>query len=321
MTRSLHLRCAVVSILTALSLSGALAPSAADAQPRRRAPRAAPTTAQEGENAPAEPSGPQPTVRDIDTIAARLESRNADEVREAIDLLSVIDHPSVVPHLAGVLRSGRPDEVTDRALLALRGLGHPSGIEVLTEFTHHRRARARRLAYQALAAISDRRVPTLLEHGLSDSDRSVRAQCARSLGEIGATGSVDTLFVAFDRGVVEAAISIGKLGNRAAIGRFNEHLGRMPLSVMLSGYSEFVRRNDVPEEAKIEIVGRLGDISGDMVRVFLQRYLDTFSTGRAAQRDRVRQVVIETLRRIPGHAGSARGQTVPTGTSGAGGEQ
>ncbi|MEZ4335975.1 MAG: HEAT repeat domain-containing protein [Sandaracinaceae bacterium] len=304
----------IVAVLAALAAC-ALSPSDAGAQRGRRRPAAA---SEEG----AEPSGPQPTVRDIDTIAARLQSQNPDEVREAIDLLSVIDHPSVVPHLASLLRSGRSDEVTDRALLALRGLAHPSAIEVLTEFTHHRRARARRLAYQALAAIQDRRVPALLEHGLSDSDRSVRAQCARSLGEIGASGSVDTLVLAFDRGVVEAAISIGKLGNRAAIGRFNEHLGHMPLSVMLSGYNEFVRRSDIPDEAKIDIVGRLGDISGDMVRVFLQRYLDTFSMGRAAQRDRVRQVVIETLRRIPGHAGSARGRTVSTDSAdAAGGDQ
>ena len=297
----------LATILVAATVM-ALAPSDADAQRRGRRGRGG-AQAQQGE-----PSGPQPTVRDVSSIAERLNSNNTDEVREAIDLLSVIDHASVVPHLATLLRSGRADEVTDRALQALRGLAHPSGIEVLTEFTHHRRPRARRLAYQALAAISDRRIPRLLEHGLSDSDRSVRAQCARSLGEIGATGSVETLFLAFDRGVVEAAISIGKLGNRASIRRYNEHLGQMPLSVMLSGYSEFVRRNDIPDEVKIDIVGRLGEISGDMVRVFLQRYLDTFATrGRAAMRNRVRQVVVDTLRRIPGHAGSARGRTVSAG--------
>jgi len=257
-----------------------------------------------------------PTVRDVDDIAERLDSSNPVEVREAIDLLSVIDHPSVVPHLAELLRSGRSDEVTDRALQALRGLAHPSAIDVLTEFTRHRRARARRLAYQALAAIEDRRVADLVEHGLSDSDRSVRATCARALGEMGASGSVDTLFVAFDRGVVEAAISIGKLGNRASVERFTEHLGEAPLSVMLSGYGEYVRRDDIPAAVKIDIIGRLGEISGPMVRVFLQRYLDTFGTGRLAQRDRVRQTVVETLRRIPGHAGSARGTTVSAGAAG-----
>lgn len=290
-----------LAIVTATVLALSAPALDADAQRRRR---------QTSENEQAEPAGPQPTVRDVDEIAGRLGSADADEVRAAIDLLSVIDHPSVVPHLAELLRSGRSDEVTDRALQALRGLAHPSAIEVLTEFTHHRRARARRLAYAAIAATDDRRRLALLEQGLRDSDRNVRASAARALGEIGADRSIDTLFLAFDRGVVEAAIAIGKLGNRQQIERFNGYLGNVPLSVMLSGYTEMVRRRDVDDEVKMDIVNRLGEVSGPMVRVFLQRYLDTFPTRGRASRSRLRQNVIDTLRRIPGHAGSARGRVV-----------
>ncbi|GAB5548439.1 MAG: HEAT repeat domain-containing protein [Sandaracinaceae bacterium] len=300
MTRFSELAVLAATVLTFLAPT--LTPSDVEAQ-RRRRPQAT-------ENDQAEPAGPQPTVRDVDEIAGRLSSRDADEVRAAIDLLSVIDHPSVVPHLATLLRSGRSDEVTDRALQALGGLAHPSAIDVLVEFTHHRRARARRLAYAAIASTDDRRRPALLEQGLRDSDRNVRASAARALGEIGADRSLDTLFLAFDRGVVEAAIAIGKLGNRQHIERFNGYLGNVPLSVMLSGYSEMVRRNDVADEVKIDIVNRLGEVSGPMVRVFMQRYLDTFPTRGRASRSRVRQIVIDTLRRIPGHAGSARGRVV-----------
>ncbi|MGE0789717.1 MAG: HEAT repeat domain-containing protein [Sandaracinaceae bacterium] len=291
------------SAILTISLILGLAVGTAEAQRRRGNPRGG----SDSENAQAAPEGPQPTVNDIDEIAARLNSSNEDEVREAIDLLSVIDHPRVVPPLADLLRSGRSDEVVDRALNALRGLASPTSIDVLVEFSHHRRARARRLAYQALAAIEDRRIPALLEQGLRDSDRSVRATCARQLGEIGATRSVDTLFLAFDRGVVEAAAAIGKLGDRGSVARFTEHLGQVPLSVMLSGYTEYVRRRDIPEEVKIQIVDRLGEVSGPLVRQFLQRFLDTLPT---RGRNRLRDTVVNTLRRIPGHAGSARGETV-----------
>lgn len=290
--------------LAAAVLIVAVVPLDAEAQRRRR--RRPPQTS--GESA-----APAPSVRDLDQIAGHLDSSDSDQVREAIDLMSVIDNPRVVPHLATLLRSGRSDEVTDRALQALRGLAHPSAIEVLTEFTHHRRPRARRLAFQALASIGDRRIPALLEHGLRDSDRNVRATCARQLGEIDARGSIDTLFLAFDRGVVEAATSIGKLGNRRAVTRFNEYLGQRPLSVMLSGYRELVRRRDIPDEVKVDIIGRLGEISGPMVRVFLQRYLDTLPTRGRAARSRIRTIVIDTLRRIPGHAGSTRGGAAPAG--------
>jgi HEAT repeat protein len=240
----------------------------------------------------------------VQSIAARLDSSNADEVREAIALLSVIDDPSVVPPLARLLRSGRSDEVTDAALLALRGLAEPSSVEVLVDFSRHRRARARRLAYQARASIQDPRVPGLLEQGLRDSDRTIRGTAARALGEIGARQSIETLFVAFDRGVVEAASAIGKLGDAQSVRRFSEHLGRAPLSVMLSGFGEYLARADIAEQVKLDIIGRLGEVSGPQVRAFLQRYLETIPAApargsSAARGSRLREVVVETLRRIP----------------------
>lgn len=294
-------RFVIVLLATAL-----LVPSLADAQ--RRRPR-------RGQAQDAEQTTPAPTLSDLDEIVPKLESANPDEVREAVDLLSIIDHPRVIPPLAELLRSGQPDPITDRALEALAGLGHPDSIEILTFFTHHRRVGARRRAYEALAAIDDRRVRPILETGLSDSERTVRASTALALGEIGARESLDILFRAFERGVVEAAIAIGKLGNRQSVERFTEHLGQRPLAIMLSGYHEFLRRDDIPNQVKTDIVARLGEVSGPMVKRFLADYLSTFS-----ERDRsdLKRQVEETIRRIPDE---------PTGTStaapaaAAGGEQ
>src|SRR5687767_4961920 len=99
----------VIVILLAALL--ALSSISASAQPRRRQPRRQPQAQPTGEEAAA-----IPTLRDLDTIVPRLSSANPDEVREAIDLLSVIDHPDVIPHLATLLRSGQPDPITDRAI-------------------------------------------------------------------------------------------------------------------------------------------------------------------------------------------------------------
>lgn len=251
--------------------------------------------AQGKKGAPAE-AADAPTLRDLDEIAAQLDHEDPDKVREAVDLLSVIDHPKVVPHLAELLRSGQPDPITDRALEALRGLAHPSSIDVLTEFTRHRRAAARRRAYLALAAIDDGRVPGLLEQGLRDPDRGVRGAAALALGDIGSKKSLDVLFEAFEAGVVEAAIAIGQLGNAKSVERFGEHLGRRPLGIMLSGYRHFVRRDDLSKEVKEEIVTELGEVSGPMVRRFLESYLETFAGGRDTD---LEEHVRTTLDRIP----------------------
>jgi HEAT repeat protein len=274
----------VIFVLAVLAAAPPMA--AAQRRPPRRPP-AAPT---------GEPLAAAPTLADLATIVPKLESANADEVREAIDLLTVIDRPEVVPPLAALLRSGQPDAITDRTIEALGGLAQASAVDVLVEFTHHRREGARRRAYQSLASIQDPRVPRLLEIGLRDSDRGVRGAAALALGDIGARGSVDTLFIAFDRGVIEAAIAIGKLGDPAAVNKFSESIGRRPLSVMLSGFEQFVRRRDITDEVKLQIVQRLGEIAGPLVKTFLRDYLGTFS-----ERDRsgLKRAVEENIRRIP----------------------
>jgi HEAT repeat protein len=259
--------------------------SPADAQARRRRG-----------DASADSTAPELTVRDLPTVVPRLRSASPDEVRAAIDDLTVIGEPQCVPPLVELLRSGQPDAVTDRALDALRTIRHASSLEILSEFTHHRRASARRRAYRALAVIEDRRVPALLEAGLRDSDREVRSNCALALGTIGSRGSLELLFRAFDRGVIEAATAIGQLGDEASIGRFDGYLGRVPLSVMLAGYEQYLRRSELGEEARIGIVTRLGEVSGRQVREFLGTYLGTFGD---RDRSRLRQTVMDTLSRIP----------------------
>jgi HEAT repeat protein len=317
---------AALALGSASILSAAAAPGEAVAQARtptkrtpRRTPQAPATPDPGGDTVHADPQGvpaaAAPTIADLPEILPRLRSTNADEVRQAIDALRVIDRAECVPPLAELVRSGQPDAITDAALEAFRGLAEPSSIDVLTEITRHRRAGARRRAYAALAGIADRRIPTLLEQGLRDSDRNVRAACALALGNIGARGSVDILFRAFERGVVEAAVSIGKLGNEGSVERFSAHLGQQPLSVMLSGYEQYLRRTDIAEQTKIAIVNRLGEVSGRQVREFLSAYLATFA---ARDRSRLRTVVQDTLRRIPLEGDGRRTATVGSAEAGSG---
>lgn len=280
-------------------------PSVVEAQGRR----------QRGNDA--EQGAPAPTLSDLTEITPRLQSANPDEVREAIDLLSIIDRPEVIEPLADLLRAGQPDPITDRALEALGVLAHPSAIDVLTVFTHHRRVGARRRAYEALSAIDDPRVRPIIETGLSDSERTVRATAALALGEMGARQSLDLLFRAFERGVVEAAIAIGKLGGRQHVDRFTEHLGERPLAIMLSGYHDFLRRDDIPTEVKSDIVARLGEVSGGMVKRFLQEYLGSFPERR--RRSDLEREVEETVRRIPDEP-STGGAPAPSDDPQEGGE-
>ncbi len=269
--------------------------------------------AQENQENSGETASAPPTIRDLPQVVERLQSEDADQVREAIDQLVVIDDAQVIEPIATLLRSGQSDHLTDHALAALGSLKKVEGIEVLTEFTHHRRPGARRRAYHALAAIEDARVVPILEAGLRDSDRGIRGVAAIALGERGATDSLELLFRAFERNVVEAAIAIGQLAPNEAVDRYNGFLGNEPLGVMLSGYEHLLRRDDISLETKTAIVERLGEVAGVMVRRFLQSYLNTFPE-RFRRRDRevreLRDLVRDTMVRIPEQAS---GETIRPG--------
>ncbi len=305
------------------ALLSSLAPSESLAQraPTKQTRRAQPSQPREGQGD--EPTAPLPTMSDLPALVARLQSASPDDARAALDQLVILDRREAVEPIATLLRSGQPDPITDHALDSLKRIAEPSSIEVLTEFTRHRRASARRRAYEALAEIDDRRVPALLEQGLRDSDRSVRASAADSLGDIGARGSLDILFRAFERGVIEAAPAIGKLGDERSVARFTEHLGQQPLSVMLDGYAEYLHRDDIADATKIEIVVRLGEVSGRLVRQFLTQEIaraqDPQRGARRAPRRRGASPLVmrmsEVLSRIP-----ADGETRRTRPAGEGEE-
>ncbi len=250
---------------------------------------------------------------DIAAIAEGLGASDEVAVRAAIDDLGATGSPKIIPPLTEFLLSGRPDTQTDRAIEVIGVLGHPDGIDVLSRFTRHRRESARREAYKALIATKGP-VRSHLERGLSDSDRSIRAMCATALGEVGAQASLEPLFRAFDRGVVQAATSIGKIGNVKALHRYNQYLEKRPLGTLLSGYREFLLRKDIPLKEKDKLVDLLGEVSSPMVRRFLQRYLQEVPS--KASFNRHRKHVEKVILRIPVDMKNAkpRPQTKPQGS-------
>jgi hypothetical protein len=133
-------------------------------------------------------------------------------------------------------------------------------------------------------------------HGLSDIDPSVRAVAARALGDMGAHDALPQLFSALERGVHDAARSIGALAREADLPRFHAHLGTVPLSAMLEGYGRLVRRADVSWAQKQDILHRLFEVSGLQVRGFLVQWHHDLPTGAPAD---LRADLERSIRRIP----------------------
>jgi HEAT repeat protein len=271
----MSMRRAGLLLLIVLSSSG---PGRVDAQASSPPPVAktgvSPAPALRGGASPAKPAAkslPAKKLEPIETLRAALASGDAARAGAALDALGARSDGAAVAALRDFLVVGQADAWADRAIEALGNTRSPDARALLAELAQHRRVSARVLAYRGLAAIPGEQSDALLAQGLRDSDPGVRGLCATQLGERDARPMVDLLLRALERGVPEAAAAIGKLGDADAVARYGALLQRLPIAVMLSGYGEFLRRRDLPEATKLEIVARLGEVAGVVVKGFLEQ--------------------------------------------------
>ncbi|MDP3277634.1 MAG: HEAT repeat domain-containing protein [Deltaproteobacteria bacterium] len=227
-----------------------------------------------------------------------LRSPDVERVEDSIESIATYPTPESVTAVIELLQSGPVDRITDKAIEALGILARPEAISELSVLMRHRRPAARVEALEALAEIQDPRVRPLLEAGLGDSAPEVRGTAARSLGKIGARASIPLLFRAFERGVPEAAESIGQIGSpedalstepardmqdpRRVTGRqtLAMWLTHAPIGVILGGFQRFLDRRDIPVAIRVKIIERLEQRAASaQVRDFLQRWVQSRRRG------------------------------------------
>lgn len=236
----------------------------------------------------------------IDSAIEDLKSQDLPTVLRAVTTLADAADPRATEPLTELLRKGPPDDVTHAVIQALGAIADPRSVNILIEYMRHRRARVRRYAVQAIAAIVNPRVRDqvldALRSALRDSNDRVRGAAANALAEHQDRGAIDLLFLAFERNVVEAAVAIGKLGGAAEAERLAGYLGRRQLSEILPGFDEFLRRPEFPEDAKVEIIRKLESIAGPDVKRFLVSLTTSPPQGFPA---RVREEAERLIRMIP----------------------
>ncbi len=214
----------------------------------------------------------------------QLGAADPDQVRGAIEALGLLGDPRAVEPIAERIRRGLPPELLELAISTLTLLGRPEAGPVLFELANHRRAEVRVAAVQAIATVRARGADRALAQSLGDADPAVRAAAASGLGELGATGALDALFLALDRRVPEAAAAIGRLARPAEVDRFLGYLGRLPFDLVTPALGEMLHRDDLAERARLTIVHRLTELATPEVRGFLEQLVSSLPAGSQVRR-------------------------------------
>ncbi|MBN2714630.1 MAG: HEAT repeat domain-containing protein [Deltaproteobacteria bacterium] len=209
---------------------------------------------------------------DVDTefqaFVADLQSTDPEKVVVAIQMLGATGNPAACSEIIALLKTGPGNDITNLALQTLGVLGNPDAINTLVEYLNHRRSDARVIAILALEGYSSPKIKHALEQKLRDSDPQVRTNAAIALVTKGDASSVPILFKAFNRGVNDAAVAIGRLGARDDALRLTEYLGKLDISVLLPGFREFLTGSHLDDDMKLQVLNVLFDFAGPEVRQF-----------------------------------------------------
>lgn len=206
-------------------------------------------------------------------IRTLLSSTNPAEVQSGIEAVGVVGTGPAIQPLVERIRRGLSPELLDMALDVLLVAARPEAGPVLIELTSHRRASVRLKAVQALVASRARGADGCLTTALNDGDPGVRSAAALGLGQLNARSSVETLFLALERGVLEASTAIGQLAAPADIPRLRNYVGRLPFDAMTPAFSEILARRDVPERAKLDLIAQLAEVATPEVKTYLQEFV------------------------------------------------
>ena len=208
-----------------------------------------------------------------------LQSDDADSIQLALETLGARGEARAVRPIADRIRGGLPAELTDMAVMTLGAIGRPEAGPVLIELLHHRRSEVRQLAAEAIAASKPRGGGDALVGALDDVSPSVRASAALGLGQLKHRAAIDALFRALDRNVLEAGQAIGQMATPEQVDRLFAQVGRIPFDALSPAFTEILARDDFPARAKIDLVGRLGELATAEVKTYLTEIADSLPEG------------------------------------------
>jgi HEAT repeat protein len=214
------------------------------------------------------PLSPQ-TKSALENAKRLLASSKRPEVEAGIQSLGLLGTKEAVEPLAARIRAGLPPELLDAAILTLMALSQPSAGPVLYELCAHRRSQVRLRAVEAIVATRPPGAEHALVTALSDGDPAVRSAAATGLGELGASGALEKLFLALDRGNLEASGAIGKAIAPGDVRRLVNYLGQVPFHHLGPALAQVLERSDVAESAKLDIITRLEEVGTAEVKGYL----------------------------------------------------
>jgi HEAT repeat protein len=177
--------------------------------------------------------------------------------------------------LVDLLAVGGPPGRLEVAVEALGTLGDPRAIDALEVYAGNHSPDLRRRAVKALAAIKDERVVPALLTALGDQAPDVRAAAADALAARKETKAAPRLLALVKRNDAGAAPALGLLATPELVPQLAELQGSVDDNVVASALGEYLKRDDVADPLRVDVVRTIGHLSGAAATTALVEYIAT----------------------------------------------
>lgn len=252
--------------------------------------------------APPAPSAP-PVKLDAKALEAALAAPTEAPVLEALGTIQQAGAAGapLAPAVEKLLERGTTVAIGKAAMDALGAVGKPSSSAALRPYLQHRTPELRRAAVRNLAKTKGPDAIAGFREGLRSEDGMVRGFSASGLGALGAKEATADLFLALDRGVVEAAGAAGQLCTGADCQKLARYLGKLPFEIVTSGLDAVLFRTPPLDEALLlDVVAAVRELATPEAGKYLA---DVASRWPATGSAKVKKALDQAVAMIPGSLG------------------
>ncbi|HXU61103.1 MAG TPA: HEAT repeat domain-containing protein [Polyangia bacterium] len=220
------------------------------------------------------------SATEIEALRQTLIGADDEESGEAADKLANAGTARAAEPLLEVLaEGGRPLRV-QAALDALGKLGaahvlrnDQAVVDALVLYAGHRAPDIRRRAVKALGNVPDPRVTGPLMDRLGDAAPDVRAAAADALAARHEPRAVPRMFALLSRGDAGVGSALASLATPDMVPRIAELAGTVDDELVANTLGDYVKRDDVPEKLRIDVLRTIGRLSGAVATTALAEYL------------------------------------------------
>jgi HEAT repeat protein len=254
--------------LASLAVVLVLMAPGAEAARKAKAPKSAESAEAKGTAKPAKPTLPADKLEKVRAILFGTDDGDAADAAKALGQSGASNAPQPLVELlsVGVARA-------QAALEALGELADPATIDVLSVYAGNHSPEVRRRAIKALGAIKDPLVVPMLLDALGDAAPDVRAAAADALAARKDTKAAPRLLALVKRSDAGAAPALGLLATPDLVPQLAELQGSVDENVVAAALGEYVKRDDVPDPLRVDVVRTIGRLSGAAATTALVEYL------------------------------------------------